>query len=243
MRAIDYIEQSNSCKSTEEAFDLFCQAVADHGYDRVAFAALGEHRRFRSQSKNKPIVKITYPTEWVDHYLKEDFQSIDPVFHYAPYAERPFQWGMLEQSLNLTPRQRLIMDEGRSAGLNHGISVPLHGAWGDCALVSLASSQSPAEQPSARPSELQLLAAQFLITAQELQPEPVAVEGDVHLTARERECLYWSANGKSSWDISVILGISENTVNFHFKRIVHKLGTNSRIVAIIKAIRMNMIFP
>lgn len=63
----------------------------------------------------------------------------------------------------------------------------------------------------------------------------------LHLTAREVECLTWVANGKSSWDISLILGISENTVNFHVKNSMRKLDTSHRTVAAIRALRLGLI--
>ncbi|MBY3123131.1 helix-turn-helix domain-containing protein [Rhizobium laguerreae] len=35
------------------------------------------------------------------------------------------------------------------------------------------------------------------------------------LSPREKECLLWIAQGKTSWETAVIMGISENTVAFH----------------------------
>ena len=61
------------------------------------------------------------------------------------------------------------------------------------------------------------------------------------LTAKQKECLAWVSQGKSSWDIGVILGVSENTVNFHLKQIFKKLDTSNRIVAVVKAIRLGLI--
>jgi len=51
----------------------------------------------------------------------------------------------------------------------------------------------------------------------------------------------WTAQGKSSWDIGRILNISENTVKFHLKNAMRKLGTNSRIAAAIKAMRLKLL--
>jgi hypothetical protein len=52
---------------------------------------------------------------------------------------------------------------------------------------------------------------------------------------------HWTAEGKSSWDIGMILQISDNTVNFHIKKAMRKLDTTSRTVAVVKAIRLNLI--
>jgi LuxR family transcriptional activator of conjugal transfer of Ti plasmids len=63
------------------------------------------------------------------------------------------------------------------------------------------------------------------------------------LSDREKECLGWAAAGKSSWDIAVILSISENTVNFHVKNAMKKLGATRRTLAIVKAISLGLIDP
>lgn len=47
--------------------------------------------------------------------------------------------------------------------------------------------------------------------------------------------------GKSSWEIGVILRVSENTVNFHLKNAMRKLETNSRTHCLAKAIRPGLI--
>lgn len=52
------------------------------------------------------------------------------------------------------------------------------------------------------------------------------------LSKREREVLNWLTRGKTSWDISMILNISERTVNYHVGNIMRKLGVNSRLHAV-----------
>jgi LuxR family quorum sensing-dependent transcriptional regulator len=57
------------------------------------------------------------------------------------------------------------------------------------------------------------------------------------LTPRELECLIWSADGKTSWEISEILEVSERTVNAHLGRVIRKLGVVSRTQAVAEAFR------
>jgi DNA-binding CsgD family transcriptional regulator len=51
------------------------------------------------------------------------------------------------------------------------------------------------------------------------------------LTSREREVLFWLAQGKSNGDIAVILGITTATVGKHLERIYPKLGVENRAAA------------
>ena len=62
------------------------------------------------------------------------------------------------------------------------------------------------------------------------------------LTLREREVLHWIAAGKSSWDVSVILGISERTVNWLIARASRKLNAVNRTHAVVNAIRAGQIY-
>ncbi|MFA5354879.1 MAG: LuxR C-terminal-related transcriptional regulator, partial [Thermodesulfovibrionales bacterium] len=62
-----------------------------------------------------------------------------------------------------------------------------------------------------------------------------------HLTPREIEILKWIGAGKSSWEASIILGISESTVNFHIKKIMDKLSVGSRTQAIGIAVKAGLV--
>jgi DNA-binding CsgD family transcriptional regulator len=44
------------------------------------------------------------------------------------------------------------------------------------------------------------------------------------LTEREEEIMRWVAEGKTNWEISVILHVSLNTIKFHLKNVYQKLG-------------------
>jgi LuxR family transcriptional regulator, quorum-sensing system regulator LasR len=63
------------------------------------------------------------------------------------------------------------------------------------------------------------------------------------LTPRERECLKWTARGKSTWEISQILNCSEAVVNFHMKNIRTKFGVTSRRAAAVIAAQLGLIDP
>jgi LuxR family transcriptional regulator, quorum-sensing system regulator CviR len=61
------------------------------------------------------------------------------------------------------------------------------------------------------------------------------------LSVREIEVLNWLKHGKSSWDISAILSISESTVNFHVKNITQKLNAVNRTQAVAIGARLGLI--
>jgi LuxR family transcriptional regulator, regulator of acetate metabolism len=66
-------------------------------------------------------------------------------------------------------------------------------------------------------------------------------ESVLDLTEREIECLNWIAEGKTSDEISMIIGISRNTVNNYITSIMRKTATKTRSEAIAYAVRNSLI--
>ncbi len=61
------------------------------------------------------------------------------------------------------------------------------------------------------------------------------------LSGRELDCLRWSAEGKSSDEIAIILDISPHTVVSYLKNALRKLGAVNRMQAIARACRLGLI--
>jgi DNA-binding CsgD family transcriptional regulator len=66
-------------------------------------------------------------------------------------------------------------------------------------------------------------------------------EREFELTERELECLFWIAEGKTSDEIAVILGISRNTINNYITSVMRKTATKTRSEAIAYAVRNNLV--
>jgi DNA-binding CsgD family transcriptional regulator len=61
------------------------------------------------------------------------------------------------------------------------------------------------------------------------------------ISARELDCLKWTAAGKTAWEASVILGISERTVRFHLNAAREKLECATTTQAVAKAVANQLI--
>lgn len=61
------------------------------------------------------------------------------------------------------------------------------------------------------------------------------------LSRREKEVIRWLIKGKSSWEVSEILDISERTVNFHINNIMQKLEAVTRTQAVARAIELGLV--
>lgn len=61
------------------------------------------------------------------------------------------------------------------------------------------------------------------------------------VTPRELQVLKWSAEGKTSQEVAVILGLSEHTVNSYTARVQQKLQVNNRAQMVAAALRTGLI--
>lgn len=57
------------------------------------------------------------------------------------------------------------------------------------------------------------------------------------LSQRERECLFWVAEGKTTEEVALILGVSHNTTNRYIAHAIRKLSASNRAKAVATAIR------
>src|SRR4029077_10452487 len=76
---------------------------------------------------------------------------------------------------------------------------------------------------------------QRLLLPEESAPVPERIDG-FGLTGREGEVLAWVSRGKTTRDISAILGTSPRTVQKHVEHIFQKLGVETRTAAASKVL-------
>ncbi len=66
-------------------------------------------------------------------------------------------------------------------------------------------------------------------------------EKQTKLGKRERQVLSWTSRGKTSFEISKILNLSEHTINNYVTNAANKLGTNNRVHTVCRAIMLGLI--
>lgn len=241
MDLFNFIECAKATHSIKVLFDLLVSCASEKGFSEVAYGAL-TFAEARGLPEYLPSgVTVTFPPDWCGRYVERKYRVIDPVVRRAPTLLRPFLWDQLAKKCQLQPSERRVLAEAKEAGLKHGMSVPLYGPLGQVALASFASPFDDAD-PQCQMSHLNVLAWHFHIALAEIsRPSASGSSCEIALSERERDCLRWVGEGKSSWEIGKILEVSENTVNFHLKNAIRKLGTSNRTHGIAKAIRQNLI--
>jgi DNA-binding CsgD family transcriptional regulator len=61
------------------------------------------------------------------------------------------------------------------------------------------------------------------------------------LTWRQVQVLKWAQEGKSSWEIGAIIGISGRTVEGHLRKIYARLDVHTRLHAVLRAHELGLL--
>ncbi len=191
------------------------------------------------------VLQTNYSSRWRDKYIDEQMVNIDPVHVHCLGKSTPLIW---MPTLFSDASQNEFYEEACSHGIRAGVSLPVHGPNHEFGAVSFASDTKPdksfLQHTTRYIPELSCLRDFICETSLRFtQPAALPDEKIISLTARELECLKWSACGKSSWDIANILNCTESGINSHFSKIREKLGVSTRRQAIVKAIRLELINP
>lgn len=222
-----------------EAIARLARAHAEElGYSSFIYAM-----RIPTAFAESRVVQIKgYPESWLERYWDESYYAVDPVIDYCSHHVSPVQWQRLVPRMSATARR--MMGEAGEFGLRSGISMPVHGPHGELGILSFARTKDGTLSRAA--------VARAMVTVQLLgayaheavrRVEGVVDAEPAQLSARERDCLRWAADGKTSWEISKLINISERTVNFHFDNTVAKLKASNRQHAIAKAIVTRILKP
>lgn len=86
-------------------------------------------------------------------------------------------------------------------------------------------------------ADLQLLA----VHAQDAAARLLLPQNSVQLPARQLQILRLTQEGKSAWVVGHLLGISENTVNYHLKRLFQQLDVSTKGQAVVRAMELGLL--
>ncbi|WP_118963907.1 LuxR C-terminal-related transcriptional regulator [Komagataeibacter saccharivorans] len=183
------------------------------------------------------LVDTTYPKQWQEHYVRNNYQKIDPVIDPVNHGLTPYDW---KQVYIRNADQRKIMNEFRDISFQTGHAIPFYLTPSMLLLVSVASPEK--EIDFRTKALLQLIVGQYHTRYCQLA-KLLRHDDRPLVTEREQECLLWVAQGKDTTETGSILSISDNTVKHHLKNVMQKLGCHNRVQAVVRAIQLGLIHP
>ncbi|WP_449472607.1 helix-turn-helix transcriptional regulator [Sphingobium chungangianum] len=177
-----------------------------------------------------------YPEPWVDYFDKNRLGQSDPVHRASHRTSAGFPWNRVPHLIQMTPGDHQLLDTARDHGLVDGFTVPANivgEATGSCSFAIGPGDELPTD--TLQLAQLVGIAAFeasrriWLAGSKPPGPRP-------RLTDRQRDCLIWAARGKTAWESSRILGISEETVVRHLKQARDRYGVEKQTSLLIRAL-------
>jgi len=240
---LDFVEKSNRCAEQSELSAHFGKSLCDLGIDGYIYSLV--RNSFLPSDKIVHGVTFSYPDAWVKHYHENNYTSSDPTYRKILKSNGLFTWDSLPRVMKYSKRDQQMMDEAKEFGLKKGLSISLHGPYGEVTGLGFFGRFLDTDFHKNDMSVLYALANQYHLNYTNLdkssQSKIPIDPSRLCLSDRQRTILQWAALGKGSSVIGEILGVSEDTVNDHLRAIYKKLGCNDRILAIVKAINMGLI--
>ncbi|MDM9628880.1 LuxR C-terminal-related transcriptional regulator [Rhizobium sp. S152] len=125
-----------------------------------------------------------------------------------------------------------------SYGMTMGVTFPAYLVDGERVVIWYGGDRAPLGQIEL--NELMMI-THHLVGAYNLVRQSGANASLPTLSAREREVVRWTAQGKTSIEIGQILSLSDHTVNAYMTSAIRKLDCVNRTQLVAKAIRMKLI--
>ena len=233
---LELIHESLSCVSEADFRRLMEKLRLLMPYD-YALCGIGDIDK-SGVKENYSLLNLSYPSEWLELYVINKFAAIDPIVkeNFSRYDLQYWQ-----DTYRRHNPQKEFVGLAEDFGLRDGITIGLRNLKGTKgSLISLSSNRM---ERSARSEAIIKLAAPHLHNALSRMLKLDGLKKKVALSLRETEVLKWMRQGKSTWDISVILGVSASTVKFHVANIMQKLDVVTRAQAVAVAFEIGLLDP
>lgn len=188
----------------------------------------------------KPAVAMlnNYPLAWSARYQEKAYLTMDPTVEYARHYQTSLLWS--ERVFAKAPKLWADME---AHGLTVGWAQPARDAKNIVGLLTFARSENPitpGEMRAKQPMFAWLAQTTHIAFSRQLAPQLMPAI-NAPLSAREVDILRWTAEGKTSGEISDILNISERTVNYHVNNATSKLGVANKTAATAHAALMGIL--
>jgi len=233
---LDVINATVCCKTEQDVVQL-TQKMKELVCADMGICVLGD-------IKNATITKylnLNYPKEWEEQYSTEKLYKVDPIIHFNfTYPNTSHFWS---EALNFFPEEpyKDFMNMASEFGLNFGLTSNVNKLeMNETTIISFANDMNSFN--SHHKKILDILAPHVHQALLQVSEETTSkAQNFPALTLREKEVLNWIKDGKTNWETSVILNISERTVKFHVQNVLSKLDSVSKTQAVAVAMSHKLI--
>jgi len=234
MTAVATIKALHKAENQSALIQIFSEFIEFLGLDTFQLTEVTDAYNFPGPNLSFG----TLPAEYIKNYWKKGNSGLhDPVMRAIFASNRPLRFLHKEPPDTAQKPTKDILKRRAAAGIRDGYAFPLKGRLNRFAMVALHGDVE--DLGAIDLASVEMVCISLYRRAADLHPLSSSL-GFIKqgvLTVRERECLSWVAKGKTNWDISQILMITERTVQYHVENAREKLGAHTRLHAVVLAAR------
>ncbi len=234
---LEFIHKSLYCETKEDYTSLFPKIRELIPFDFVNTCLA--HYDASSQLVVEYNANVSFPREWLEEYDSRRYLGGDVIVkeNFTTFKVQYWDSERLRQNRQDDGLLALCLDYGMNSCYAHGSRLAVTGKNGSM----FCYTGMDIEMNKRTEAILEFVTPHLHLALSHLYSNKQLEWNRGAVSQREKEVLDWLKQGKSSWDISVILGISERTVNYHVYNIMQKLGATNRPQAVAVASRLGLI--
>jgi DNA-binding CsgD family transcriptional regulator len=231
---LEIIQDCLSCESPTDACNIMNKTRSLIDFDKAVYGLAKLDNNGNIMNFNT--LNFSYPLEWLTIYRKNMFHKKDPIalenfsnFKLQYWADTYKKYEIDKEFYNTSQDFKLI--NGYATGITNQFRT-------EGCLLSFAGDLKDHPRHVYILNNLSPHLHSAFKRALFIEDKHKSL---LRISIREKEVLCWVSQGKTTWDISQILEISERTVKFHVNNIMIKLDAVSRPQAVAIALTKGMI--
>jgi DNA-binding CsgD family transcriptional regulator len=189
-----------------------------------------------------PAIISTLDPGWLQLYADQHYDKDDRLVKAAVGSAIPLFYSDVWGASEPTERQR---EMETLFGFRSGFIIPVHLRDRSTSMMSVGFDMPEPEFRKIRweaLSRTQVLATFAHDRLRQMPRNGLSTAPRIpRLSIREIECLRLVSTGKSSWEVGVILGITERTVKKHMASVMRKFDVRTRAQAIARVVSLDLL--
>ena len=233
--------------SIDAAWEFATGFFASHGVHRANYGFTRFRHLKTIGDPDDALFLSTCEPDYVKRYFAGGFYAKTPVFRWAERSSGICTWAWVKEAFEagrLSPQEAEAVRQNAGMGISAGISVsfPAVSARSKGALGLIADpgmTHADVETVFAKSRDKILVVANMMHLAIVHLPQ---LSRHRALSPRQREALEWVADGKTTQDVALLMGVSAAMVEKHLRLAREALAVETTAQAVAKGALLTMIF-